>query len=64
MKSINIKKLVGASSELNRANVEIRAWSEAFVDDPKNKSKYNLDYLRLEAERLEDIAGRIRESIR
>ena len=64
MNRIDIKKLVIASRELSRVNWEVRAWSEALVDDPKNKTQYNLDYLSIEAERLGDIAKRIRESIR
>jgi len=64
MENIDIKKLVIASKELSRANWEVRAWSEALVDDPKNKNKLNLEYLSIEAENLGDIARRIRESIR
>jgi|APGre2960657423_1045063.scaffolds.fasta_scaffold26617_2 hypothetical protein len=64
MKNINIKKLAGASRELNQLNNEVRAWSEALAGDPKNKLKYNLDYLSIHTERLGDVARRIRESIR
>lgn len=64
MNSIKIKKLASASRELHRLNNEVRYWSEALTADPKNKTKYNLDYLSVHTEKLGDIAKRIRESIR